>query len=201
VSIGAARDLAQLCGLATEAVTAIHNPIPAPAAIDPASLPDWGGTGRRILSVGTLKAQKNHRLLLAAFARIARPEDRLAIIGEGEERGAIEQAAATLGISDQLLLPGYTPDPGRWYASADLFVLSSDYEGFANVVAEALGHGLTVVSTDCPSSGRRRGRACGAMAAALAAPDDPAAARARAAAFAPAPIAQRYRKLLLGDQA
>ncbi|SFG20594.1 Glycosyltransferase involved in cell wall bisynthesis [Novosphingobium sp. CF614] len=212
VSVGAAVDLARLCGLPEEAVKAIHNPIPPPAPAMPGNAPDWGGTGRRILTVGRLKPQKNHRLLLDAFARMARPEDRLAIVGEGGEHETIERTAEALGIADRLLLPGYTADPGAWYNSADLFVLSSDYEGFANVVAEALGHGLTVVSTDCPNgpaeilAGLGRLVPVGDAAAmaeaiisALAAPDDPAAARSRAAAFAPAPIARRYRALLLGS--
>jgi glycosyltransferase involved in cell wall biosynthesis len=211
VSRGAAEDLARLCGLPRSAVHAIHNPIALPSPPQPCDLPDWGSVGRRILSVGTLKPQKNHLLLLNAFARMARPGDRLAIVGEGRERAAIEQAAEKLGISSQLLLPGYTSTPERWYASADLFVLSSDYEGFANVVAEALGYGLTIISTDCPSGpaeilkglGRlvRVGDAVAmaeAMDEALAAPDAKEAARARATAFAPAPIAARYRTLLLG---
>ncbi|BCA63525.1 hypothetical protein HMP09_2759 [Sphingomonas sp. HMP9] len=211
VSQGAADDLALLCGLPRSAVHAIHNPIAPPSPPQPGNLPDWGSAGRRILSVGTLKPQKNHLLLLDAFARMARPGDRLAIVGKGSERAAIEQAAEKLGIASQLLLPGHAPDPERWYASADLFVLSSDYEGFANVVAEALGYGLTVVSTDCPSGpaeilkglGRlvRVGDAVAmaeAMDEALAAPDAREAARARATAFAPAPIAARYRALLLG---
>jgi glycosyltransferase involved in cell wall biosynthesis len=211
VSQGAADDLALLCGLPRSAVHAIHNPIAPPSPSQPGDLPEWGGAGRRILSVGTLKPQKNHLLLLDAFARMAQPGDRLAIVGEGSERAAIEQAAEKLGIASQLLLPGYAPAPERWYASADLFVLSSDYEGFANVVAEALGHGLTVVSTDCPSGpaeildGLGRLVPVGdavamaeAIDAALAAPDAGAAARTRATAFAPAPIAARYRALLLG---
>jgi glycosyltransferase involved in cell wall biosynthesis len=211
VSQGAADDLALLCGLPRSAVHAIHNPIAPPSPSQPGDLPEWGGAGRRILSVGTLKPQKNHLLLLDAFARMAQPGDRLAIVGEGSERAAIEQAAEKLGIASQLLLPGHAPAPERWYASADLFVLSSDYEGFANVVAEALGHGLTVVSTDCPNGpaeildglGRlvRVGDVVAmaeAIDAALAAPDAGAAARARATAFAPAPIAARYRALLLG---
>jgi glycosyltransferase involved in cell wall biosynthesis len=211
VSQGAADDLARLCGLPRGAVAAIHNPIPLACARTPLDTPDWGGGGRRVLSVGKLKSQKNHRLLVEAFARMSEPRDRLAIVGDGEEHVALERLAASLGIGDRLLLPGFTLDTGPWYASADLFVLSSDYEGFANVVAEALGHGLTVVSTDCPSGpaeildgvGRLvpmgdAGALAQAMAAALAAPDDPCQARARAAHFAPGPIAARYRRLLLG---
>jgi glycosyltransferase involved in cell wall biosynthesis len=161
--------------------------------------------------VGTLKPQKNQRLLIEAFARMCGPEDRLSIVGEGGERRALKQTAATLGIAKQVLLPGYTPDPAQWYASADLFVLSSDYEGFANVVAEALGYGLTVVSTDCPSGPAEILDGVGrlvpvgdiealatTMTAALARPDDPAIARARAAFFEPKAIAELYRALLIG---
>ncbi len=210
VSRGAADALARLCGLPAEAIEAIHNPIPLPRSA-PGRQVDWGGGGRRILTVGTLKPQKNHRLLVEAFARMSEPQDRLVILGEGGERVAIKKLAAGLGMADRVLLPGFALDPGPWYASADLFVLSSDYEGFANVVAEALGHGLRVVSTDCPSGpaeilggiGRLVpvgdvGALAEAMTAALAAPADPAAARARAAAFAPPAIADRYRRLLLG---
>jgi glycosyltransferase involved in cell wall biosynthesis len=214
VSRGSADDLARWCGLPADEVLAIGNPVPLPALGNPVHAPDWGGTGRRILTVGTLKAQKNHQLLLEAFARIARPEDRLAIVGEGGERAVIEEHAAMLGISGQLLLPGNAPDPALWYLSADLFVLSSDYEGLPTVVIEALGHGMTVVSTDCPSGPAEILEGLGRLVpvgdaaalaegieAALATPDDPAAARRRAADFAPPRIAARYREILLGAAA
>jgi glycosyltransferase involved in cell wall biosynthesis len=211
VSRGAADDLARWCGLRADQVEAIGNPVPLPPPGTPREEPDWGGSERRILTVGTLKAQKNHRLLLDAFARIAKPADRLAIVGEGGERKAIESHAKSLGLAGQLLLPGNAADPARWYASADLFVLSSDYEGLPTVIIEALGHGLTVVSTDCPSGpaeilaglgrlvpvGDADALATG-IEAALAARDDPDAARRRAADFAPECIARRYREILLG---
>lgn len=211
VSRGVARDLARLCRMRTSKVEAIHNPIPLPCSTNPSVVPQWGGSGRRVLNVGSLKPQKNHQLLIQAFARMCRQDDRLVIVGEGQERQAIEQTAAALGVREQVLLPGHSPNPTGWYASADLFVLSSDYEGFANVVAEALGHGLTVVSTDCPSGpaeildgvgrlvpvGDAEALAA-AMTAALDMPDDPAIARARAAFFDPKVIAKRYRELLVG---
>lgn len=55
-----------------------------------------------------------------------------------------------LALEDRVLTPGFHSDPTTWYQVADLFVLSTDYEGFANVVAEALACGTPVVSTDCP---------------------------------------------------
>jgi glycosyltransferase involved in cell wall biosynthesis len=73
----------------------------------------------------------------------------LCILGEGAERAALERQIDALGLSGRVLLPGFVADPDPWYASADLFVLSSDYEGFGNVLVEAMEHGVPIVSTDC----------------------------------------------------
>lgn len=214
VSAGVAADVARLAALPRERIAVIHNPIPLPG---PAAAADWPGEGLRILSVGILKPQKNHALLLSAFAEVAaqRPA-RLAIVGDGPLRPALQAQAAALGIADRVRFPGFVTDPGPWYAAADVFALSSDYEGFGNVVAEALGHGLRVVSTDCPDGpaeilgGGRWGRLvppgdapalARAIAAATDSPADPAAARARAADFAPGPIVAAYRRAMLGGAA
>jgi len=158
VSKGVAKDLAQLSGLPEEDVQVIHNPV-VPADLPPIVHPPdphirtplWRGQFRsHVLSVGTLKAQKNHRLLLQAFACVATELDSaLVILGEGSLRLTLEQDLQELGLQGRVLLPGFHPDPTPWYQMADLFVLSSDYEGFANVVAEALACGTPVVSTDC----------------------------------------------------
>ena len=153
VSRGAAADLSQLSGLPIDRFTVIHNP-----AVDggppPRHLEDpWPSRpGARVLSVGNLKAQKDHATLLRAFARTrAQREATLVILGEGPERGQTEALARQLGVEGDLLLPGQTLDTGPWYQNADLFVLSSTDEGFGNVLVEALEHGLPIVSTDCPS--------------------------------------------------
>src|SRR5690606_26732556 len=78
----------------------------------------------------------------------------LCILGEGEERPRLQALVDALGLDGRLLLPGYQSDPAPWYAHADLFVLSSDHEGFGNVIVEALEQGVPVVSTDCPSGPR-----------------------------------------------
>jgi glycosyltransferase involved in cell wall biosynthesis len=159
VSQGAANDLARMMRIAPAAVDVVYNPIPAPERLDPGT-PDvqalWGsGTGKRILSVGNLKAQKNHGLLLRAVARLpAALEARVALVGGGSLEGALRAEADALGLGERLVLPGFVRDPRPYYATADLFVLSSDYEGFGNVIVEAMHWGLPVVSTDCASGPR-----------------------------------------------
>lgn len=105
--------------------------------------------GRSYLGVGRLAAQKNFELLVEAFARIARPEDRLTIVGEGPRRKSIEARSAQLGVADQVSLPGHCSPLDSFFASADALVLSSDFEGLGIVVLEALAAGLPVVATDC----------------------------------------------------
>jgi glycosyltransferase involved in cell wall biosynthesis len=158
VSEGAAEDLSRISGLSRNSFAVIHNPIsqpPLPINSSPAVEQLWPGANRRILTVGALKLVKNHALLIRAFAIFARKhEASLMILGEGEERSALERLAQDLGVADRIALPGFADDPWPFYASADLFVLSSDHEGFGNVLVEAMLAGLPVVSTDCPSGPR-----------------------------------------------
>ena len=156
VSSGAADDLSSLSGIDRGRISVVYNPLPAPA-VAPASPAQtrqiWGDApGPRILTVGSLKAQKNQSLLLRAFARLLREQNAtLAILGEGPLGEDLRREAQMLGLEGAVRFPGFLSDPGPAYASADLFVLSSDYEGFGNVIVEALHWGVPVVSTDCPS--------------------------------------------------
>jgi glycosyltransferase involved in cell wall biosynthesis len=156
VSSAAAADAARLSGLPERTFHVIYNPLP-PRSSNGAAVhePDWGGEGARILTVGSLIPVKNHRLLLDAFALVAKQrESRLIILGDGECRPELEAHAAQLGIADRVSFPGFALDPSPYYESADLFVLSSDREGFGNVLVEAMSAGLNVVSTDCESGPR-----------------------------------------------
>ncbi len=216
VSQGVVKDMSKLSGLATEEMTVIYNPIavasePSPAAIEQVEKL-WGAPrGERILTVGTLKPQKNHALLLQAFARLCRTSARLMIVGRGELEKQLQQLALELGIMEQVIFAGFHRDPAPFYATADLFVLSSDYEGFGNVIVEALGQGLPVVSTDCPAGpseileGGRWGQLvpvgdvaalAKAMENALEMAHDRTALKQRAKDFDPAIAAKRYLHLM-----
>lgn len=152
VAAGTAEDISMLSGLPQNVFEVIHNPIdPAvPKTLDPEIERLWGGSGYRILNVGRMDPQKNQILLLDAFARLsAKCEARLLILGEGRLRAELERRIAELGIADRVTLPGFRLDLASSYGSADLFVLSSDYEGFGNVLVEAMLAGVPVVSTNC----------------------------------------------------
>lgn len=215
VSHGTCVDMAALSNMALDRFMPIHNP--APPAIQPA--PDdltathalWATDGVRILTVGNLKPAKNHSLLLRAFADLPNPGARLMLLGNGENEATLRALASNLGIADRVIFAGFHADPSPFYGTADLFVLSSDHEGFGNVIVEALSFGLQVVSTDCPAGpaeilqGGRFGRLvpvrdapalARAMEEALAAPVDRDALIRRAGDFAPEIVARKYLDLL-----
>ncbi|MCG5541814.1 MULTISPECIES: glycosyltransferase [unclassified Halorhodospira] len=109
---------------------------------------------RFICAVGSLTYQKGFDTLLSAFARLSDTTLHLAILGEGELRATLERQIADLGIADRVHLPGFVTRPTDVVQHASLFVLSSRWEGFPNVLLEALGTGVPVVATDCPGANR-----------------------------------------------
>jgi glycosyltransferase involved in cell wall biosynthesis len=156
VSQGVSDDLAHATGLSRERLHVIYNPIRRPPA--EASPPDpgiwswWSASDARLLSIGSLKAQKDQATLLRALARLRRERSaRLLLLGEGELRPELATLAASLGLNEAVLMPGFVPDPYPYLSKADLFVLSSAWEGLGNVITEALAAGTPVVSTDCRS--------------------------------------------------
>jgi len=117
------------------------------------SCADWlDGGHRKLIAIGSFKAQKNFPLLLEAFAELLeRVDARLLILGDGPQRPALEKLATDPALRGRVFLPGFSKVPGFYLSRADLFVLSSDFEGFGNVIVEALHAGVPVVSTCCPS--------------------------------------------------
>lgn len=136
----------------------------------------WFATPREVpvlVAAGRLEAQKRFDRLLEAVALVqARTPVRLALLGEGPLRPLLEAQAARLGIAGQVWFAGFQQNPWSYMAQGDLFVLSSDYEGFPLVVVEAMAAGVPVVSTACPSGPREmlQGGALGFLVEQLTAP-------------------------------
>ncbi len=119
--------------------------------------------GKIVICVARLSPQKRLERLVAAFALVRTPDTRLLILGEGEERVQLEAQVRQLGIADRVSLPGFTNDVASALHAADLFVLSSDYEGLPAVVLEAMAANCPVISTDCFPAARAllsRSEAC-----------------------------------------
>jgi glycosyltransferase involved in cell wall biosynthesis len=157
VSEGVKRDMCRLGSFAESQVRVIYNPAATGVSTQPekegAREKLWGaGFKHHILSVGTLKAQKDHASLIKAFATLPRSLNaKLTILGEGALRYELETLVQQLGLQGRVSMPGFMVDTYPWYRTADLFVLSSRWEGFGNVIVEALECGVQVVSTDCQS--------------------------------------------------
>jgi glycosyltransferase involved in cell wall biosynthesis len=103
-----------------------------------------------LCACGRLVTPKNLPLLLEAL-KLARNEQplRLVILGQGEDRAKLESYAETLGISAHVAFLGFQPNPFKYMAKATGFVLSSSWEGFGNVIIEAMACGVPVISTRC----------------------------------------------------
>ena len=117
--------------------------------------PPWGPGGERdvveLVAAGRLTRQKGFDLLLDAVASIRELPWRLTILGEGPDESKLIEQARTLELGDRVVFPGFIANPYPWLAAADLFVLSSRWEGFGHVIAEAMVLGTPVLSTRCPS--------------------------------------------------
>ena len=114
-----------------------------------------GERDKRIVAVGRLDANKNHEMMIRAFAalRDKYPEYTLTIYGEGELRKFLEDLVEQLGMRGRVFLPGLIPDVAKQIERAELFMLTSYSEGVSNALIEALASGLPVISTDVPSGG------------------------------------------------
>ncbi len=218
VSRGVAAGLTAL-GLKPEKVSVIYNPVLSPeiAALAKAPLDHpWFAPGAPpvILAVGRLTAAKDYPTLLRAFALLrARRPARLLILGEGELRDELQALAASLGLADEAQFAGFDPNPYRYMKRSAVLALSSAWEGFGNVLVEALACGTQVVATDCPSGPAeilaqgRYGRLApvgdaaalaGAIQAALDLPLPVDSLQARAQDFSVEAALKRYLPLLLG---
>lgn len=160
VSKGVKKDLLDYIGLRDQKVRVIYNPIITDELIEKSKEPpdhEWFKEHRLpiIVSAGRLTMQKDFRTLIKAFALVRKEIDvRLIILGEGEERENLENLVKELGVSDYVWMPGFVNNPYKYIKNSSLFVLSSIYEGIANVLVEALACNVPVISTDCLSGPR-----------------------------------------------
>lgn len=155
ISRGLSEELKEIFSLPGEKVTTIHNP-----AFN-SNIPALKGEHRDsfekdreyILAAGSLTPQKDFPALLHAFAQVrdVRPDVLLVILGEGGLRSHLETVSRDLYIWEDVYMPGFVDNPFGYMSAADVFVLSSRWEGFGNVLVEAMACGTPVVSTDCPS--------------------------------------------------
>jgi glycosyltransferase involved in cell wall biosynthesis len=158
ISEGVCDGLRELLGDLAPPIRCIYNPmdvasIRARSSEEPSHPWFREPRGRLLISVGRLSRMKDQETMLRALALL--PEDvRLVIFGEGKQRPRLERLVRKLGLGGRVDLPGYSPNPFAHVAQADLFVLSSRFEGFCNALLEALVVGTPAVSTDCPSGPR-----------------------------------------------
>jgi glycosyltransferase involved in cell wall biosynthesis len=160
VSRGVEADLRENGQLAAARVSTIYNPVVRSDFGErmraPVSHP-WLEHKTRpvILGIGRLHPQKDFPTLVRAFAQVRRELPcRLLLLGDAKDdsaRAELQALARRLDVSGDLSMPGYVPDPLPYFARADLFALSSAWEGFGNVLVEAMACRCPVVSTDCPS--------------------------------------------------
>lgn len=130
--------------------------IPNPVA---GEMPDpfCGERKKWVVSVARLQPQKNHKLLLDAFAEFTKeyPEYQLHLFGIGELEEELRKRAKQLKIEDKVIFRGFSSNVKEEIWDSAMFVLSSDYEGISNSMIEALAMGIPVISTDCPVGGSK----------------------------------------------
>lgn len=156
VSQAVAVDFCRYTRIAVERVEVIYNPILLPELDHLRSQTvdqTWFQTGQLpvILAVGRLALEKNQQELLHAFKIVhnQRPT-RLMILGEGQERQALENLAAELGLGEDFILPGASNNPYAYLSKAAAMVLPSLYEGLPTVLVEAMACGCPVIASNCP---------------------------------------------------
>lgn len=152
VSEGVKQDLLNHVGIQPASIMTVYNPFPIDEIRQKSLEPNEIEYEDFILHVGRFSPQKRHDILLKAFAGSGL-DCRLVLLGSGtdQDRHSIKRIAMDLGISDQVIMPGFSDNPYAWMKKARLFVLSSDFEGFPLVLVESLISGTPVISTDCPS--------------------------------------------------
>ncbi|WP_289050257.1 glycosyltransferase [uncultured Psychrobacter sp.] len=148
VSKGAEKDFVESFGNITPTI-AIHNPVDRDyiQKLGDVFTPEYQDY---IVHVGSFKEAKRHDVLLKAYARTDQSMP-LLLLGKGKLKDEIEQLVVELNLEEKVVFLGFQENPFPYIKHAKFKVLTSDWEGFALVIAEALVLGTPVISTDCPS--------------------------------------------------
>jgi glycosyltransferase involved in cell wall biosynthesis len=157
-SAGVADDLVGAFGVPRGRIQVVHNPVDLDAIravadepLDPAHAREW--THPVIVAAGRLADAKNYPLMIDALAVLRRTVPaRLFILGQGDREAAMREQIERLGLGDAVVFCGFQKNPWKYIARADLFVLTSRYEGFGNVLVEAMACGVPVVATSSPGT-------------------------------------------------
>ena len=157
-SRGVADDLVASFGVRSDHVRVVHNPVDLPAIaaaaaepLDPADAAIW--THPAIVAAGRLAEAKNYPLLIDALAIVRqRLPARLFILGQGEQEATLRDVVAQRGLADAVHFCGFQANPWKYFARADVFALTSRYEGFGNVLVEAMACAVPVVATSSPGT-------------------------------------------------
>ncbi len=148
-----AADLEKVLGMKLKNQQVIYNPVDIGEVRAKAGLGSpFPEEGLHVIAAGRLAYQKGFERLIMAFPALLekKPQAHLWIIGEGQLRGKLEELIENLGLQDKIHLPGYQENPYRWISHADLFVLSSLYEGLPNILLEAIACSCPVISLENP---------------------------------------------------
>jgi len=157
VSHGVAQDLANFMLIKSKPIRVIYNSVVTPEIYELAQHEvdhPWFREKNQAIIIGSGRfvKQKDFSTLLRAFSKLRKScPARLVLLGDGRERKALEELAIALNIADDLWMPGFVSNPYAFVAKADLFVLSSAWEGLPTALIEALALKIPIVSTDCPS--------------------------------------------------
>lgn len=138
------------------AIATIANPVILPLPVtEPSVAPEIvvGKERKLILWAGRLGDEKRPDILIDAFSRMAAeaPDWDVAMLGDGPLRNAMQERIEARGMNERIFLPGFVGNLSDWYRRAELFVMTSSFEGFPNTLLEAMAHGTASIAFDVPT--------------------------------------------------
>lgn len=157
LSQGVKEDLIDFYGTKSDKISVIYNAcdmnrIKIQAECRPKEADDRiFNNGKTVITAGRLTGQKGHWHLIRSFKEVIKqiPDAKLLILGQGEKEKYLHQLIKDLNLSDNVKLIGYHKNPYYYLKKSDLFVFSSIFEGFGNILLEAMACDLPIISTDC----------------------------------------------------